>query len=318
MDLNIPRYVFFWNRPHWLGPALFEGCDAHCQMIEDSQYYNQSHAVIFHVPSLDVTYLPIKYPDHVWVAYVTESPERMRNSYDGWRYVFNWTMSYRRDSDILAMTGAFYTKRQTYRVFRSGPSGWNKKVRDVAWMVSNCRTSSRREEYVKQLQRHLSIHTYGKCGNYSCPRPPAPRDDCLNVIDQRYKFYLAMENSFCMDYLTEKVFNVYRLSNVIPVVRGGANYDLFLPPGSYISASNFHNATSLAKHIKRLLNKKEITFQPFIYKNFYGIRPNDRHYFCDLCKRLHAVDLSERFYHDFDSWLRRHNGYPLCSEPRDV
>lgn len=35
----------------------------------------------------------------------------------------------------------------------------------------------------------------------------------------KYKFYLAMENALCKDYITEKVFKVLS-HNIIPVARG--------------------------------------------------------------------------------------------------
>ena len=47
------------------------------------------------------------------------------------------------------------------------------KTKDILWMVSHCETDSRREDYVKKLQSHLStlsIDIMGKCGNDSLPK----------------------------------------------------------------------------------------------------------------------------------------------------
>jgi len=33
----------------------------------------------------------------------------------------------------------------------------------VAWMVSHCDTSSKREDYVRQLQEHIQVDIYGDC-----------------------------------------------------------------------------------------------------------------------------------------------------------
>ena len=44
------------------------------------------------------------------------------------------------------------------------------KTKGILWMVSHCKTDSRREDYVKKLQTHLktlSIDILGKCGNNS-------------------------------------------------------------------------------------------------------------------------------------------------------
>ena len=35
----------------------------------------------------------------------------------------------------------------------------------IAWMVSNCGTHSRREDFVKQLQQFMGVDVFGNCGN---------------------------------------------------------------------------------------------------------------------------------------------------------
>ena len=42
------------------------------------------------------------------------------------------------------------------------------KTKGVAWIVSNCRSSSSREEYVTELKKYISVDVYGKCGNLTC------------------------------------------------------------------------------------------------------------------------------------------------------
>ena len=51
------------------------------------------------------------------------------------------------------------------------------KTKGILWMVSHCTTDSRREDYVKQLQRHLNqinstllIDIFGKCGKDELPK----------------------------------------------------------------------------------------------------------------------------------------------------
>ena len=40
-------------------------------------------------------------------------------------------------------------------------------------------------------------------------------DACYQMLNNTYKFYLALENSVCQDYVTEKFFNILKY-NVIP------------------------------------------------------------------------------------------------------
>lgn len=42
------------------------------------------------------------------------------------------------------------------------------KTKKVAWFVSNCDTSSGRENYAKELQKYMDVDVYGKCGTLKC------------------------------------------------------------------------------------------------------------------------------------------------------
>ena len=39
-----------------------------------------------------------------------------------------------------------------------------KKNKLVFWLVSHCKSDNKREEYVKQLQKHINVDIYGGCG----------------------------------------------------------------------------------------------------------------------------------------------------------
>ena len=45
---------------------------------------------------------------------------------------------------------------------------------------------------------------YGACGSLKCPRSSAGA--CFDMLNTKYKFYLAFENSNCKHYITEKFF----------------------------------------------------------------------------------------------------------------
>lgn len=72
----------------------------------------------------------------------------------------------------------------------------------IAWFVSNCVSRSGRQDLVKHLQKYIDIDVYGECGTLSCPRKQ--EEKCKKMIDKQYKFYFALENSLCLDYVTEK------------------------------------------------------------------------------------------------------------------
>ena len=156
---------------------------------------------------------------------------------------FNWTMTYRKDSEVLypygwlSNTGKSWSRKAIETWLKPHPTSSElvAKVRalghrkPVAWLVSNCHTSSQREKYVSELQKHVPVDIFGRCGKpLKCT---VGRDECFKEIEEQYQFYLSFENSLCKDYATEKLYRALA-SILVPVVMGGANYSRIVPPRS--------------------------------------------------------------------------------------
>ena len=71
-------------------------------------------------------------------------------------------------------------------------------------------------EYVEELMKYIPVDIYGKCGDYPCANKSGTFP-CDYKVATNYKFYLAFENSICVDYVTEKFFNNLLLP-VVPIV----------------------------------------------------------------------------------------------------
>ena len=79
------------------------------------------------------------------------------------------------------------------------------KTGTVIWMASHCETRGRREDYVRLLQESINVDVQGHCGNkdlLACWQNHYGISDakCYQMINQKYKFYLAFENVLCKDY----------------------------------------------------------------------------------------------------------------------
>lgn len=233
---------------------------------------------------------------------------------------YNWTMTYRLDSDIRYKHGIYVPKRnpnvdiipdshlrqlnipnfssnffEKYKGIYLKPS----KTKSIAWIVSNCRTTGKREELAQELKKYVPVDIYGSCGTFKCEKPHFTPHylDCYQILGEQYKFYLAFENAWCHDYVTEKFFLPLN-SSMIPIVYGGADYEKFGPPGSYINVDDFPSIKDLAEYIQFLDKNDEEYLKYFVWKEFYDLDfRND--IWCELCNKLlqHSVLISPTTNH---------------------
>ncbi|RXG54879.1 hypothetical protein Avbf_14000 [Armadillidium vulgare] len=100
-----------------------------------------------------------------WILYERESPPNSSEHPQGLEGVFNWTMTYRRDSDIVSGYGETYKKEdfdfEDFSPFETSSlfldSVMKPKNKMAAWLVSNCFTPSNRGEYVQMLQKYIQV-----------------------------------------------------------------------------------------------------------------------------------------------------------------
>ena len=195
---------------------------------------------------------------------------------------FNSTMTYRIDSEFWH--GYIRTQRRKVpwseetkkkqemalrQIFRN-------KTRMAAVFISNCKSRSGRDRYIRQLKRLMDVDVFGRCGSLKCE----DRDKCDQMLARDYKFYLAFENSFCTDYVTEKLLRVMKSMRVVPVVRGGADYGKLFPRNSLIDTGSFFSAYELAHHLNALaqdevsvklfyLNRRRVNVFRLLFEFFF-------------------------------------------------
>lgn len=68
---------------------------------------------------------------------------------------------FRMDSDIPVPYGRTVLRKET---FWEGLTIFKRKDILVSIMGSNCKGKNRRWDYVKELQKHIEVHVYGRCG----------------------------------------------------------------------------------------------------------------------------------------------------------
>jgi alpha-1,3-fucosyltransferase len=343
------KNILIWNSAHRIETAAFgfeldsfrrHGCEVSDCIVFDNATSHELlpledyDAIIIHMHELWLTHLPEfqRKSQQRLIFLSQESPTTLPIDVTKFGNYFNWTMTYKLNSDVQLLYGrvsplptAPKTSEETLKMIEETHLSSTKnyaanKTSPVVWMASHCGTHSLRETYVRQLGKFIPVDVYGGCGNLSCSRNHShwlSFPQCYNVLEEKYKFYLSFENSICTDYATEKFFEILK-HNMIPVVYGGANYSQIAPPHSYINALDF-TPEKLAVYLKLVDSNDTLYNEYFWWKDHYeveaGVEQMASHGFCDLCKKLHQDQgvinyyselVSEWHYntqcHQFTSW----------------
>ncbi|XP_031550861.1 alpha-(1,3)-fucosyltransferase 6-like [Actinia tenebrosa] len=275
----------------------------HCTLTYDKKDFKKADAVIFHAQDMvsrsELNALQLsRTANQRWIFFPTESPQNVPESHmiNG---LFNWTMSYRRDSDIFRPYGYFYprSKKRTTEEKDAFLEYLESKDLLVVWLCSHA--GALRDKYVRRLRTFIKIYVYGKTGarvggiSGKCLQDSP---DCKKHL-KRFKFLLAFENSFCTDYVTEKYWFCLEMG-IVPVVMGGAEYDKIAIPGSYINVKDFPTIKALADYLQHLdLNDKEYN-KYFEWKEKYKV-VIDAPWTCQLCARLN-IDHKKKVYNGLE------------------
>jgi alpha-1,3-fucosyltransferase len=155
----------------------------------------------------------------------------------------------------------------------------------AAALISHCNASSKRDDYILELQQAgIQVDVHGKCGPYEY-YPIQNRRQYYEVLSKRNKFFLAFENSFCREYVTEKMFLALRYP-WIPVVRGGADYARFTPETSVVDAS-WYSPVELATILTEIAVNETLYMSYFEWKKDYEATLDMKvSWVCKACEKL--------------------------------
>ncbi|XP_017493020.1 PREDICTED: glycoprotein 3-alpha-L-fucosyltransferase A-like, partial [Rhagoletis zephyria] len=297
-----------------------------CSLVDDVEAISEVDAVIFKDRfSWPRFGRPL---GQLWILFLLEGPRHTQLFSSIQENTFNWTATYRHDSDLVTPYEKFVTYESLYGgggdegddegdsmpenvdLFRSvmlSDGGDNNvvkprnyaegKTKKVAIFISNCAAQNKRLEYTRELSKHIEVDIYGNCGKLKCPR--SKPEECFAMLNRDYKFYLAFENSNCRDYITEKFF-VNSLGhnsdslNIVPVVMGGSqeDYRRSAPAHSFIHVDDFRSPALLARYLSYLDGNDTAYSEFFDWKSFdRGPRTGEfinTYFWCRLCALLHA------------------------------
>ena len=166
-----------------------------CLFTQNRNDFFSSDAVLFHWRDIDTDDLPkyTKQSNQKWILFNMEAPVYTYMKYPNMISEINlfksidWVMSYTTDSDIYIPYGRLERCRREW----TPKHKFENKSESIAWIVSHCETSSKRELLVEKLKKSFDVDIYGDCGHLKC----ANQESCYQTIERKYKFYLSFENS---------------------------------------------------------------------------------------------------------------------------
>ena len=282
-----------------------------CNITSDKSLYNISDAVVFHtredsVPATVKKLASLPRPvNQRWVMFIIESPLNLFHSeklkcFDS-HGPLNWTATYMKNSDVPSpyydvVPGVYHGGFNRTRNYLAGRTGM------ATILVSNC-WSPGRMEWIKKMQQYIDVKVYGSCGS-ECSR--SEEHECMSKL-KKYKFYLSFENSYCRDYITEKISNAFE-NDIVPVVIADVNFTdtSVIPPGSAINALDFPSVKELTDYMKRVGNNSTLYNEYFKWhSNYRTVTFNlTRHFLCSLCRHL-ATNNTMKTYANVEDWYSK-------------
>lgn len=266
-----------------------------CRLTTDRSLLASADAVVFHHRELQSrrARLPLaqRPRGQPWVWASMESPSHTRGL-GRLRGIFNWVLSYRRDSDIFVPYGCLEP--------REGPAPPLPAKSGVAvWVVSNFQRRQRRAQLYQQLAPHLPVDVFGRAS-----RQPLCAD-CLLPTVARYLFYLSFENSQHRDYITEKFWQNALAAGTLPVVLGPprATYEAFAPPDAFVHVDDFGSARELAAFLTSMNESHYRRY--FAWRERLQVRliGDWRERFCAICTRYPHLPRGQ-VYQDLEGWFQ--------------
>lgn len=315
-----PRKLLYWMPFNNLNQVKIENkcmetCPVKCIITDDKSDIENVDLVNFHLTDLWTenwaidTKAVIDFPsyrrsDQIWMLTNLEPPPNLFGDLRVLNGVFNWTIWYRKDATVHLPYGlqrklneaeaAEARKRLESRNF------YREKTGEITGVISNCKDTSRRYRFVKELAKHLDVDMFGHCYNKICG-DPLKHASCDNVT-RTYKFYMALENSKCKDYITEKYWWSLNREH-IPIVNWDLSHvDETIPiPGSYISVADFDGMESLVRYIRKVSANETLYNSYFDWKKQYSFEHSCTS--CMACKALQERRMPQ-VVKNLDRWVR--------------
>lgn len=289
------------NSLKYTGKALFKDClHLTCTVTNDRTRSKDVNAIVFpwderhHFQGMPKRENSTQY----WVFESREIPNlRITDHiYDKYRNIFNWTMSYRKDSDIQNPCIKFRHFRTNVRKPKQILIDIMKKKNKFAALFVKYKGKTQQTAFIEELKTHIPIDIYEE--EVQCAK--SEYDECIKIMAESYKFFLLFENNLAKDHISEKMLSYIGRPSV-PVVYGGGDYRVF-PIHSLVDASQFDSAKELAEYLK-LVGSNIYLYMDYLDWQLTGDWYKGVTQWCTLCEKLlNSTSKDTKMYDDIYKW----------------
>jgi hypothetical protein len=314
---NLSLFTETNNEPNNEAFDLLENCRfKNCFFTCNKSFADSSDALIFHdTDSLNVSFK--REQSQVFIFWNDEA-NYVSNDLDNLN--FNWTISYRYESEVSFCSYGCYksnnVKNKKQHLFETTIlKEFNSRENNSIWFISNC-NSRYRIELAINLGLNFPIKIYGKCRNEIESKlnqanktnkikfndNKCERDSDCEIDENKFnKFSLSFENSNCSSYITEKFWRSLYYG-IIPIVIQPAKifYEQIAPKDSFIHAEDFDfDITKLTAYLNEVSKNFKLFLKhlqwKFDYDVFFEAKEVEQNRICELCTKLNTYDKMKHY-----------------------
>ncbi|KAF9939007.1 putative glycoprotein 3-alpha-L-fucosyltransferase [Mortierella alpina] len=167
----------------------------------------------------------------------------------------------------------------------------------VGLMVRNCAARNNRNALIDAMISGLNAHSYGACrNNIDIPEEINKPGKSWVAVKQEtlagYPFVLAAENSNCMGYISEKIYDAFAVG-AIPIYMGAPDITKYVPEGSFINVADFKDFDELVRYVKTVDRAPFYKWKEIVKKDpskfCKGCMPLERRSECIMMEKVHYV-----------------------------
>ncbi|ORZ35392.1 hypothetical protein BCR44DRAFT_53390 [Catenaria anguillulae PL171] len=246
-----------------------------CIVTHDRSMLEHSPVVLFHNADFNPKDIPKREKGKPWVLFGRDAPidnpwqldpHLMRH--------FDLSMTHRTDSDFpipwfdRSLVDEALRPLDDKRIAAKFSRFYD--LPPLVWAENECNPPSRYPALVRELQKHVPMHSYGECEN-TLPKGRDFRQAESHVrVIEPYKFVLVTEYATCDQFVQSKLMNAFR-AGIVPVVDGPSNYSQIAPsPNAIIHVNDFASLADLAAYLVKAANDKQLYLKHLDYRTPEG------------------------------------------------